>query len=47
MIWYAFEDVNRVIAEDIDHSSAEKRYFCFGKVDGGIVTVRFTYSKCY
>jgi len=40
---YAFEDINRVIAEDIDHSNDEKRYFCFGKVDNGILTVRFTY----
>lgn len=40
---YAFQDVDRVIAEDIDHSSGEKRYFCFGEVDGSILTVRFTY----
>lgn len=33
----------RVIAEDLAHSEAEKRYFCFGEVDGGILTVRFTY----
>jgi uncharacterized protein len=39
----AFLDVNRVIAEDISHSNEnEKRYFCFGKVDHGILTVRFT-----
>jgi uncharacterized DUF497 family protein len=40
---YAFGDLNRIIAEDIDHSNHEKRYFCFGKLDGGILTVRFTY----
>lgn len=40
---YAFSDPNRVIAEDLDHSdSIEKRYFCFGKVEGEIVTVRLT-----
>ncbi|MBX9894142.1 MAG: BrnT family toxin [Nitrosomonas sp.] len=40
---YAFADPNRVIAEDIAHSETEKRYFCFGTVEGGILTVRFTY----
>lgn len=40
---YAFADVNRVIAEDLTHSKSEQRYFCFGEVNGGILTVRFTY----
>jgi uncharacterized DUF497 family protein len=40
---YAFADPRRVIAEDLSHSSSEKRYFCFGWVDGGVLTVRFTY----
>ena len=40
---YAFGDSKRVIAEDLDHSAAEKRYYCFGRVDEGILTVRFTY----
>ena len=40
---YAFADKYRIIAEDLDHSSdKEKRYFCFGKIDQEIVTVRFT-----
>lgn len=39
----AFLDAHRVIAEDISHSDAEKRYYCFGKVHNGIMTVRFTY----
>jgi uncharacterized DUF497 family protein len=39
---YAFADLRRVIAEDLDHSENEKRYFCFGEVEGGILTVRFT-----
>jgi len=34
---------SRVIAEDLGHSKSEKRYFCFGEVNGGILTVRFTY----
>jgi len=40
---YAFADPHRVIAEDTAHGEDEKRYFCFGEVDGGILTVRFTY----
>ena len=39
----AFADPKRVIAEDAAHSHAEKRYFCFGFVDGGVLTVRFTW----
>ena len=40
---YAFADPHRVIAEDLNHSQDEKRYYCFGKVGNGIITVRFTY----
>lgn len=40
---YAFLDPRRVIARDIAHSEKEKRYYCFGKVKGGILTVRFTH----
>ena len=36
-------DPHRVIAEDLAHSGGETRYFCFGEVDAGILTVRFTY----
>jgi len=39
----AFFDPRRVIAEDLAHSATEPRYFCFGKVGDGIMTVRFTY----
>ena len=42
---HAFGDPDRVIAEDAGHSQIEKRYYCIGKVDGGIMTVRFTYRK--
>jgi len=42
---YAFKDPNRVIAKDIDHSEKEARYFCFGKVKGKVLTVRFTYRN--
>lgn len=40
---YAFADPHRVIAEDVIHSETELRYYCFGKIDDGILTVRFTY----
>lgn len=40
---FAFTDPHRVIAEDLSHSSNEKRYYCFGRVLGEILTVRFTY----
>jgi uncharacterized DUF497 family protein len=39
----AFADRRRVIAQDLSHSSTEKRYYCFGSVGEGILTVRFTY----
>jgi hypothetical protein len=42
---YAFADPKRVIAEDIMHSRGEKRYYCFGKVGNGVLTVRFTYRN--
>lgn len=42
---YAFADPKRVIAEDLEHSHSEKRYYCFGKVGTGILTVRFTYRN--
>jgi len=40
---FAFADPQRVIAEDSTHSSNEPRFFCFGLVAGGVLTVRFTY----
>jgi len=40
---YAFIDPKRAIAKDLTHSKTEKRYYCFGKVKGGVLTVRFTY----
>jgi uncharacterized protein len=39
----AFLDPGRVVAEDLGHSEREQRYFCFGWVEGGVLTVRFTY----
>ena len=42
---HAFLDPWRVIAEDVDHSGIEQRYFCFGRVGGSIMTVRFTFRN--
>jgi len=39
---HAFADPQRVIEMDINHSQEEPRYYCYGKVDGRILTVRFT-----
>ncbi|MFZ0612877.1 MAG: BrnT family toxin [Desulfobacterales bacterium] len=41
----AFLDQHRIILEDLEHSLAERRYYCLGKVTDGILTVRFTYRK--
>ncbi len=35
--------LHRVIARDLGHSESEERFYCFGKVQGGVLTVRFTY----
>ena len=40
---YAFADPQRVIAKDTTHSQTEERFYCFGEVEGGVLTVRFTY----
>jgi uncharacterized DUF497 family protein len=40
---YAFADPRRVVAKDLSHSQSEDRFYCFGEVDGGILTVRFVY----
>ena len=41
----AFLDPSRVIAEDLDHGGEEPRYFCFGRVGGLVMTVRFTWRS--
>jgi len=38
----AFFDENRIIVPDKKHSVQEERFFCFGKDEKGILTVRFT-----
>ncbi len=39
---FAFADKQRIIAKDLEHSTDEDRFYCFGKVEGEIVTTRFT-----
>ena len=39
---HAFADPDRIIAEDIEHSLVENRFYCFGEIEDGIITVRFT-----
>jgi uncharacterized DUF497 family protein len=40
---HAFADQKQVIARDLSHGNGEDRFFCFGLVAGGVMTVRFTY----
>ncbi|MBM4269255.1 MAG: BrnT family toxin [Deltaproteobacteria bacterium] len=35
------DDPRLVLAEDAAHGRSESRYFAFGRVGGGILTVRF------
>jgi uncharacterized DUF497 family protein len=35
---HAFLDPLRVIAEDLDHGGGEQRYYCFGRVQGAVMT---------
>jgi uncharacterized DUF497 family protein len=39
---FAFKDERRIIAKDLGHSGDEDRYYCFGKIEENIITVRFT-----
>jgi uncharacterized DUF497 family protein len=39
----AFLDSGRGIARDLEHSRKEPRFYCFGRVTDGVLTVRFTY----
>ena len=39
----AFLDPYRVIVENVNHSTEEERFYCIGRVNDGIMTVRFIY----
>ena len=41
----AFLDPHRLIVEDEEHSAEENRYYCIGRIEEGIMTVRFTYRE--
>ena len=41
----AFFDPHRVIAQDLTHSVKEERFYCIGRVDQGMMTVRFTFRE--
>jgi uncharacterized DUF497 family protein len=41
----AFLDPNLRIISDLDHSQDEERWYCLGRVERGILTVRFTYRS--
>jgi uncharacterized DUF497 family protein len=38
----AFDDADHIILPDKLHSSTEQCYFCIGRVERGVLTVRFT-----
>ncbi len=42
---YAFADQKQIIARDLSHGNGEERFFCYGSVADGILTVRFTYRN--
>jgi hypothetical protein len=42
---YAFLDPKRVILKDLTHSQEEERFYCSGRVEEGVMTVRFTYRE--
>ena len=39
---YAFYDEKRIIAHDEKHSAEENRWFCIGRINDEVITVRFT-----
>jgi len=39
----AFLDPDVRIIRDLEHSETEERWYCLGKVERGVLTVRFTY----
>jgi len=43
---YAFDDPYRIIVRDLEHGAGiEERFFCFGKLGDGVLTVRFIYRR--
>ena len=42
---YVFEDPHKIIVRDASHSLDEDRFFCIGKVEEIILTIRFTHRE--
>jgi uncharacterized DUF497 family protein len=42
---HAFFDENRLIIKDEKHSATEERWFCIGRVEDRVITVRFAYRN--
>jgi uncharacterized DUF497 family protein len=40
---HAFLDPWRIIAQDVSHSGEEERFYCIGRVNEDIMTVRFPF----
>ena len=45
LVQYTFADPSRVLVKDVTLSQHEARFFCFGRVGEGILTVRFRYRE--
>jgi len=41
----AFKDGKRKVFRDSKHTKEEERFFCIGKVEDTVLTVRFTYRE--
>ena len=39
-VQFAFDNPHRVIIRDLEHGENEEHFFCLGKVDDSILTVR-------
>jgi uncharacterized protein len=39
---YAFADRHRLVLRDLAHGQRGRRYYCIGRMGGGVLTVRFT-----
>jgi len=42
---YVFDDPYKIIVSDVSHSLVEERFFCIGKIEEIILTVRFTHRE--
>ncbi len=40
-----FKDNHKRVHRDLSHSKTEESFYCFRKVEGGVLTVRFTADR--